>query len=219
MDVLSQVLNPDAYLDAFDTKRHEIDEMPAGLLIARLTVALREDELITAEEVLIRLRKMSLVGYESFQLATASMWVAARLGDAAAFDRSLNTWLYGRRKFPTNWNSDVLLAPEFAPFLATVDPERLIPPPPPKPKAITKAERSFVADLVECRLCAVEDNLQWLREMGITNPASSLAKRYRLIAVNIGLGEATFRSKDDNLPDLIAALDNDGNYTSSFIAH
>jgi hypothetical protein len=187
MDVLSQVLNPDAYLDALETKVHVLEELPRWLRIARLTVALREDDLALADELLVLLRRQSLVGYEAFQLATASMWVAARRNNAAGFDKALNTWLYGRRAHPSNWRSEVLDAPEFAPFLANVDPERLVPPPPPKPKAITKVEREFVADLVESRLCAVEDNLHWLREMGITN--------------------------------LVVALDNDGNYTSSFIAH
>jgi hypothetical protein len=83
---------------------------------------------------------------------------------------------------------------------------------------LTADDHAYVKDLKGATQKAVTENLEWLREMGHTGTVASIAKNYRLGFVNRHLREVTLDS-DNDLPSLIVALNEDGTFNGSFIAH
>jgi hypothetical protein len=216
---LNQYINPDAYHPEVVAKAAagEIAALRPDFLILRLGITLRDGNLDDADVAVARLESQGLVGYELFQLTTARMVLAFRRADQAAFQQALIAWLHGRRLYPGNWINSVLQESEFAAWLENVDPADLATPSVVH-KPLTDEDRAYVRNLDAARLAAIHENLQWLREMGLTETVGELAKSYSLSAVNRDLQEATISSAHTDHPCIILVFDGD-DYVGSFIAH
>jgi hypothetical protein len=217
---LNDYIDPDAYHPeaVAEAAKGEIASLQPRLLIVRLGMALRDDNLIEADAAVARLEGHGLVGYALFQFSTARMILAYRRADQSAFYTALALWLGCRRQYPGNWINSVLQEPEFATWLAGVDPQELEPPPPAVPKELTEEDRAYVRDFETVRRAAINENLQWLREMGLTETVDELAQTYTLSFVNRDLREVTICRQDDT-PCIILAFDGEDNYLGSFLAH
>jgi hypothetical protein len=92
----------------------------------------------------------------------------------------------------------------------------------PKPEnirpSINAKDISTIKDLSHSVTRAVQDNIQWLRQLGHVGPIADLADAYHLASVDRALYEATLKGRND-LPDLVVALDETGGYRGSFVAH
>jgi hypothetical protein len=213
-------INPDHYHpDAVAAATAgEVSALPMQGLVLRLGIALRDGNLADADAVFEHPSKPYVVGHELFQLTTGRMFLAHKRNDRDAFFAALAEWLGGRRQYPGNWNNAVLQEQEFAPWLAAVDPQKLAPPPPTAPRQLTEEDRAYVRNFEAVRRAAIQENLQWLREMGLTESVDELAGSYALTFVNRELREATVCRKDD-APCIIMAFDGDGTFVGSFLAH
>jgi hypothetical protein len=186
-------------------------------LIIRLGIALHGGDRQAAEAVLRRLDADNRQGHELFQVVTAKLILALESADSASILSALDVWLDARKSAPGNWRNEVLDAPELAPYIAGVNPEKLVPPAI-KRVRITKADRAMVRDLDAACIQAVTENLEWLRPLGVTGSVKAIAKSYRIVYANRVLREVTLCSSKD-WPDLIVALDAQGAVLGSFIEH
>lgn len=193
-------------------------EAGPDFLIIRLIAALDRNDLATAAGIVSAFDDQPPVGYVAFQAWTVAMVIAARRGDDAGFARAFARWKQGGVEYPGNWDASVLDCPDIARRLSPRDRDAAFAPPAHRQTKITRAERAMIADPTNARLRAVQDNLQWLRETGTTASAETLARRYRLAAVDTRLREIWFHGRGD-LPDLVVSLDEKGDYAGSFIAH
>jgi hypothetical protein len=216
---LHTYLDPATYSEEAVAAAREGDaaHLNNDLKIVRLTCALQDNDLEASKGLLTLLEGEALSGHALFKSRTAALLVAARQGDQAGFDRALASWMAGRDAWPGNWVDEVLDAPEFRPFLPRLHPI-LIKQRDAARRALTKAELTFIKDLGFTIMRSVQDNLQWLRAIDTKGSISDLADRYQLVAVDLELCEATLEGKGD-MPDLIVAMDDAGNYKGSFIAH
>lgn len=213
------------YLDPADYSPEAIAAARAGqpaelntdLKIVRLTCALKDNDLQASQDILALLESDELAGNALFKARTGALFVAARQGDQNAFDRALASWMAGRDMWPGNWIDEVLNAPELLPMLSALHPA-LIKQREAAKQTLSKAQLGFVKDLGFIIMRAVRDNLQWLRAKEPNGVMADLTDRYRLIAVDLDLCEITLQGKN-GLPDLIVALDKNGAYAGSFIAH
>ena len=195
----------------------DLNALDPQLLIIRLAIELRRGHTAEAAKALKALAATAPASHNLFQMTSGAMILAYQTNDKAAFDQALEAWLAARQQFPANWLNTLLDVPEFAAWLAGIDPSRLAPPvitPPP----LTDEDRAFVTDLEGATVAAVAENLEWLREMGFDASVAAIAKDYRLGDVNIELREATLFG-DGDLPSLIIVLHEDGSFDRSFIAH
>jgi hypothetical protein len=206
--------HPDAVANAAQGSLADLD---ISLLLIRLGIALYKEDHGTAHAVLSRLETENLEGYPLWQKTTASLILALQSHDEHAILMALDAWLVGRKRYPGNWVSQVLDAPELKPWLGKIDPSQLIPPTI-KRKGVTRKERAFVKDIDNVRQSAVRDNLTWLRTLGATQSEAALAKRYRLASVNLTLKECGLDA-GDILPGITVSLDDQGQYVGSFIGH
>jgi hypothetical protein len=216
---INSYLNPASYSEAAvaEARSADLNSLPSGLRLIRLMTALQDGDADAAGATLAALETEGLVGYELFQLRTAALLIAVRQDSKTRFDAALDAWLAGRAAYPVNWNDDVLDAPEFADWLTDFDRSRLFRKPVKVPK-MTKDELTFVKDLSFCITRAVQDNVDWLRQIDAKSSIADMIDKYRLVAVNLDLKEATLDGRG-KLPDLIVALDDRGGYAGSFLAH
>ncbi len=206
--------HPDAVADA---GKGTVTDLPPGLLIIRLGLALERNDRKDAEQAICRLQDDNTKGYELFQLMTGKLILALWTQDKPTIIAALEQWLDARRPAPGNWCHDALAAPELAPYLTQIDPEKLILPVT-KPTRISKADRALVKDLDTARIQAVTENLHYLRDLSVTGTVKAIAKAYHITFAIHELRELTLSGKED-WPDLIIALDEDGAFLGSFIAH
>jgi hypothetical protein len=192
-------------------------ELNSDLKIVRLACALEDNDLQASQDMLTLLEKDELAGNALFKARTGALFVAARQGDQNAFDRALALWMTGRDMWPGNWIDEVLNAPELLPMLPTLHPA-LVKQREAAKQTLSKAQLGFVKDLGFTIMRAVRDNLEYLRAVEPKGTMADLSDRYRLIAVDLDLCEATLQGRN-GLPDLIVALDEKGAYRGSFIAH
>jgi hypothetical protein len=217
--VVERYLNADAYHpDAIATAREgHLAELSAQLLIVRLCDDFTHGDMAAAERTLHACSADAFVGYARFQFDTARLIMARQRDDRDAFMSALDSWLTARLMFPGNWSADVLEAVEFAPWLADIDPARLASPVP-MINELTDDDRAWVQDFSSVRLLAVQENLEWFREMQIDDDAEDLAARYELSYVSRDIEEITM-SAPDGLPDITITLHSDGTFRSSFFSH
>ncbi len=206
--------HPDAVANAGKGAVAEIDP---NLLIIRLGTELHRGNRAGAEEAIMRLEGDDRGGHDLFQMMTGKLILALWTKDDAVIMAALKAWLDARRPLPHNWFHELLDAPELARHVAKLDPAELALPGT-KLYRVTEADRAIVKDLEAARVQAVTENLQWLREMGITGTVKAMAKTYRITHANQHLREITLSGKDD-WPDLIVAADENGAVLGSFIAH
>jgi hypothetical protein len=83
---------------------------------------------------------------------------------------------------------------------------------------LSHEDRKFVKDQEQVCLKAVFENVEWLREMNITETPEEIARTYRLVYLNRHLREASFES-DQDFPSFTVALDEGGNFLGSFLDH
>jgi hypothetical protein len=216
---LNSYLDPAAYSDeaVAAARTGDIANLNSDLKIIRLTCALQDNDMEVSKGLLDLLEGEALSGHALFKSRTAALLVAARQADQTGFDRALASWMAGRDAWPGNWVDEVLDAPEFRPWLSRLHPI-LIKQRESARRALSKAELTFVKDLGFTIMRSVQDNLQWLRAVDLKGSIADLADRYRLVAVDLDLCEATLEGKGD-MPDLIVAMDDSGRYKGSFIAH
>jgi hypothetical protein len=227
--LLLRYFNPD-FLDA-DLKAEgsmaDMGSFDARLLSVRLQLELRRRDFGATHGVLRRLEAMPLGVDRAFEVATARLVIAQMQNDKPAFMTALDAWLAGRAKNPNPdiWNHVVLEQPEFADWLAEVDPARLAPLPR-RPVEISAEDRAFVKDLDIDAACfaAVTENREWLdREVLIFRSPEALAKQYRLFSIHQrtdgGDSEAMIVADGSDLPSFILVLDGEGRFKGSFIAH
>ncbi len=216
---LNTYLDPGAYSDdaVASARAGDAAALNNDLKIVRLSCALKDNDLEASKGLLALLEGQALSGHSLFKARTAALIVAARQRDQPAFDRALASWMAGRDTWPGNWIDEVLDAPELRDMLPTLHPV-LIKQRDAARRTMTHAELTFVKDLGFTIMRAVQDNLEWLRAVDARGTIADLADKYRLIAVNLDLKEATLEGKGD-MPDLIVALDDAGHYSGSFIAH
>jgi hypothetical protein len=82
-------------------------------------------------------------------------------------------------------------------------------------KKLNHKERALVKDEAGFLHKAVEENLEHFRAMDVTDSAAAIAEKYKLSGVDTNLREITYSNTDD-LPGIIVALDQDGNFAGSF---
>jgi hypothetical protein len=218
-DIIGRFLNPDSYSAQVveEVRQVETAKLTTSWGIVRLCFELRNNDVRAAEVIINQLMKEPPFGYELFQLTTARMIIARQKNDNAAFVLALDAWLKGRRKTPQNWDDRVLEEISFQGWLADVDPKKL------KPRTvrghkISGDDISFVKHAAHIPLKAVLENLEWLREMKITETPEEIAQTYKLFSLNRHLREASFESTK-GFPGITVALDEGGNFTGSFLAH
>jgi hypothetical protein len=216
---LDTYLDPAAYSEeaVAAARAGDISTLNNDLRIVRLACALHDDDLDASKGLIEILDDEILSGHALFKARTGALLLAAREGDQVGFDRALVSWIAGREAWPNNWIDDVLNAPELRPMLSSLHPvllkQREI-----ARRTLTHAELIFIKDLSFVIIRAVQDNLEWLRAADPKATISDLADKYRLTSVDLDLCEATLEGHGA-MPDLIVALDHDGGYTGSFIAH
>ena len=206
--------HPDAVADA---GRGEMADIPSSLLLIRLGIELHREDHAAANAAVERLEADNRGGYELFQLLTAKIVLALWSADETAILLALKSWLDARKRYPGNWSDDVLEAPELAPYVAKVNPAKLVPPKI-KPRAITRADRALVKDLNAARKQAVTENLVYLRDLGVSDSITAIARAYDISFANHHLREVTLSASAD-WPDLVIAIDAEGAMLGSFIAH
>ncbi len=216
---LNTYLDPGAYSPEAVAAAREGDaaNLNNDLKIVRLTCALQDNDMEASKDLLALLEGEALSGHALFKARTAALLVAARQADRPGFDRALASWMAGRDAWPGNWIDEVLDAPEIRQWMPQLHPT-LIKQREAARRALTNAELTFIKDLGFTIIRAVQDNLQWLRPIDAKASMADFADRYRLVAVNLDLCEATLEGAGD-MPDLIVAMDDSGNYSGSFIAH
>lgn len=207
--------HPDAVVDAADGA---VANLPPSLLIIRLGLALHRGDRGEAEAVIHRLEGDNRGGYELFQLMTGKLILALWAQDKGVILAALEAWLDARRPTPGSWRHDMLEAPELVPYLAQIDPAKLVLPET-KPARVSQADRALVKDIDLARIQAVTENLHWLRELGLTGSIKAIAKAYRIVYANHHLREVTLDANKEDWPDLIVALDENGVVIGNFIAH
>ncbi len=195
----------------------DVADVAPEFLIIRLGLELRRANRCGAEQAIARLVQDNRLGHEQFQMMTAQLILALWTREDAVIFRAFDDWLGARKTSKSGWMHEVLEAPELAPFVAKLEPAKLVVPPR-RRAPISKADRALVRDFKAAREQAVTENLQWLRELGVTGTVKSIAKAYRITFANHYLREITLTSKRD-LPDLIISLDEKGAMLGSFIAH
>jgi hypothetical protein len=216
---LSTYLDPSAYTDeaVAAARTGDVATLNNDLRIVRLACAMQDRDLAGSKHLIELLEGEALSGHALFKARTAALFVAAQERDQAAFDRALASWMAGREAWPENWIDDVLNAPELRTMMPTLHPVFLRQREAAR-RTMTHAELTFIRDLPFVIIRAVQDNLEWLRPMDPRASISDFSDRYRLIAVDLDLCEATLEGRH-GAPDLIVALSEDGHYTGSFIAH
>jgi hypothetical protein len=218
---LTHYIDPDAYHPDAVARAvaGDLAELDPNLLIIRLGVALRDQDRMSAKAVLDRLEQEQMGGYMLYQVTTGRMIFAHLCNEKSAFDHALAAWLTGRQLYPGNWTTKILDEPELASWLADKDLAALVTPIVwPKPEPLTAEDRAYVKNFDLVRLAAINENLQWLREMGLTDTVEDLAQSYTLASINRHLREANL-SRHDDYPDIILAFDEDGRFVGSFLAH
>jgi hypothetical protein len=194
-----------------------VDELEGNLLIIRMLIELRAKNIGALQSLFDKILLDPPRGYEMYQVMTARLIVAYWNNDKAEFLRLADLWLDGSRTWRGNWNLAVLEVEEFKPWFSSMD-EKLVVLKPLAPREITAEDRAFIKDERGFLLAALKENLAHFRAMNLKGNASSLAKQYHISSVNRDLREITFDAEGD-LPGLIVALDTDGNFAGSFIAH
>jgi hypothetical protein len=216
---LSTYLDPSAYTDeaVAAARTGDVATLNNDLRIVRLACTLHDHDLDGSKRLIELLEGEALSGHALFKARTAALFVTAQEGDQAAFDRALASWMAGRDAWPGNWIDEVLNAPELRAMLPTLHPA-LVRQREAAQRTMAHEELTFIRDLPFVIIRAVQDNLEWLRPIDPKATISDFADRYKLIAVNLDLCEATLEGRH-GAPDLIVALSADGHYTGSFIAH
>jgi hypothetical protein len=195
----------------------EISKLTTSFGIVRLCVELRNNHMAAVEAVINHLMKQRPLGYELFQLTTARLILARCKNDRDAFMLALETWLKGLKKTPQNWDDRVLEESSFQDWLADVDPKKL------KVRTLRKRKMSdddlaFIKDATNIPLKAVSENLEWLREMKITETPEQIAQTYEMDSFNRHLREVSLES-NKGFPGITVALDENGNFVGSFLGH
>lgn len=216
---LNTYLDPSAYTDeaVAAARTGDVANLNNDLRIVRLACALQDNDLDGSKRLIELLEGEALSGHALFKARTAALFVAARQADQAGFDRALASWMAGREAWPGNWVDDVLNAPDLRAMLPTLHPV-LLQQRDAAQRAMTQEELTFIRDLPFVIVRAVQDNLEWLRPLDPKASISLLADRFKLVAVDLDLCEATLEGRH-GMPDLIVALSAEGHYTGSFIAH
>jgi hypothetical protein len=217
--LLNANFNPEHYLPEVTAKAraHSIDQLDGNLLFIRMIIELRAKNLVSLEKVIARILLDPPSGYEMYQVMTARMIVAYWKDDKAEFLQQTELWLDGRRTWRSNWNSDVLGISEFKPWLSKMNP-KLFELEKAALSEITAEDRVFIQDERGFLLAALKENLEHFRAMDIKGSVANLAKKYHVSHVNQHLREITFDA-DGDLPGLIVAVDENGKFAGSFIAH
>jgi hypothetical protein len=206
--------HPDAVAEA---RAGPVAALEPHWLIIRLGLALYAGDRREAEAALRHLDAENRHGHELFQVVTAKLILALESADRAAILSALDVWLDARRTAPGNWRNEVLDAPELAPYITGMDPEKLAPPVR-KRFVVTKEHRAMVRDIEAAREQAVTENLEWLRPLGVTGSVKAIARSYRIVHASTELREVTLESRK-GWPDLTVSLDADGLVIGSFISH
>jgi hypothetical protein len=212
-------IQPSIYeAEAIDASRSgATDEISVNFCIIRLWLSLADDDLSTASACLHRLRTEKLGGWPLYQVTTASIFLAIKIGNNAHIIAAVDAWLTGLAAYPGNWTRGLLDAPEIVPWLIHFNPQRWAPTKP-KKRRLTKAQRAFVGDPESTIKRAIAENMVWLRELGFADSEVVMACWYKLTSVHLGLREATFDASN-TAPTLIVSFDEKGTFTGSFIAH
>jgi hypothetical protein len=218
-ELLNAIFNPEHYLpEVIDKARViSIDQLDNGLLIIRMIIELRAKNHDALEQVIARILQDPPSGYTLCQVMTARMILAFWKNDKSEFLRLTDVWLDGRRSWRVNWNSAVLEVKEFKPWFLEMN-QKLFELEPLDPPEITEEDRAFIKDEKRFLLAALKENMEYFRAMKIKGSVASIAKQYRVSHVNQHLREISFDA-DGDLPGLIVAVDTDGNFAGSFIAH
>jgi hypothetical protein len=216
---LAAYVQPGIYSEAaVDAARTApLDALSVDMSHIRFWLALSEDDVATAKVCFERLRSEKLGGWPLYQVTTGGIFLAIKQGDETAIIAAIDAWLTGLAAYPGNWQTGLLQAPEVVPWLGHFDPERFASLPSRK-RRLTAKQRAFVRDVAGALGQALTENLSWLRELGFHEEPETIASWYELSSVSLTLREATFDASND-APSLIVALDGDGNFTGSFIAH
>jgi hypothetical protein len=218
-ELLNANFNPEHYLPEVIAKAgaNAVDQLAEDFLAIRMIIELRAKNLSALEAVIAKILQDPPSGYKMYQVMTARMILAYWKNDKAEFLRLTELWLDGRRAYPANWNSAVLDIKEFKPWLSEMNP-KLFELEPVLPPEVTAEDRAFIKDERGFILAALKENIEHFRAMEIKGSVASLTKKYQVTHVNRHLREITFDA-DGDLPGLIVALDENGKFAGSFIAH
>lgn len=198
-------------------RKANISDVPAHWLIVKLVAAVNANNRADAVAVLQRLDADQYGGHDLFLIRTAHLILAVQDGNSSAIRGALEDWLAARSTAPENFHDQVVDAPELADVVTDIDRTAMKH----QPRArvvITKSDRALVADLADARIQAVTENLEWLRQMGVTGTVKAIAKRYRISFANHHLREVTISSSKE-WPDIIIAVDDAGAVMGSFLSH
>jgi hypothetical protein len=201
----------DALRSAMGSK---VEAMSVDLKIIRLICALTDGDYADAHATLDLLSGQDVLGYAAFQASTARLTLAALEQDRVAFDTTMIQWNQERSVWPENWDDAVLDTPLIKPWVNI----KIKPKPESIRPRIDAKDVLYVKDLSQSVTRAVQDNVEWLRQLGHVGPIADLADAYHLASVDRALNEATLKGRND-MPDLVVALDETGGYLGSFLAH
>jgi hypothetical protein len=217
---LSDHITPAIYLDDVVTQARAgaLESLSIDLLIVRLCFDLTEDNIISARQALDRLQANNLEGWPLYQVATAAIFLAIKMGEPSAIVPAIDAWMTGMATYPENWQIGVLQAPEVKPWLTGFAPERLRLPAPSQKRPMTDKERAFIQAPETFALRAVNENLVWFHELGVSESAQMIATWYEPDSVNLQLKECYLETTRD-LPTIVVALDADGAFVGSFFLH
>jgi hypothetical protein len=203
--------------EAIETARSgALVDLSTGLLLIKLIDTLARQDLLTAQSIFAQLERHTLMGFQLYQFRTAALVLTRAQQNRAAFRSALDLWLAGRAAYPRNWSDAPL---RDAALMDWIDVDTSPINVALEPKMEDPAEAVWAAAATPFITQAIEENITWLREMNIHQPVTALASLYKIAHVNAHLREVTIRAEQDDIPDIIIALQPDTRFAGSFIAH
>jgi hypothetical protein len=157
-----------------------------------------------------------LSALQLYQFRTAALLLTRAQQDRAAFSVALDLWLAGRTAYADNWSDAPLRDTTLVDWI-DVDTSPIILAP--KPAAQKSADAVWTAAAIPCITQAIEENITWLRALNIHKSVAELAGLYKVAHVNAHLREVTVRADQDEIPDIVIALQPDGSFAGSFLSH
>jgi hypothetical protein len=203
--------------EAIETARSgAIVDLSTNFLLIKLIDDLTRQDLRAAQTIFAQIERRPPVGFQLYQFRTAALMLTRAQQDRAAFRAALDLWLAGRTAYPINWSDAPLRDTALVDW---IDVDTLPIVAAPKPTAQDPADAMWVAAATPFITQAIEENITWLREMNIHQPVTALASLYKIVHVNAYLREVTIRAEQDEIPDIIIALQPDRSFAGSFLAH
>jgi hypothetical protein len=190
------------------------DTTNVGLALIRVIVAITNKDTNALDSTLSSPVLKKAVGYEACQRDTAFLVLAKWKNDKVLFQNYLLEWKKGQKKYPVNYVTDFLLWEGFKFWIRNTD----ISTHQIKDKKPRKKTPKLLQNPNEAVLKAIHENIQWLEKGCKKIDEIIVSRSYYFVEENKKLKEAIIHSNED-LPDIVIAFDEQGNYTGSFLMH